>query len=375
MAGVDHQFGVVGEQRGKGLGKELHQRPQQTGIEQAGPQQQEIGFLHPVPLAGAVVVADDGLGALAQTLQRQHGKLHDAGQDGHGTHRQISAVLQQGRVEGHRDDALTGLHNKGSGTQRHTGKQHGRGEPDGLLAQPQEGPLAEQKGQHPDAGERLGQDGGQGSAPHSHAEQEDEDRVQHDVGHRADEHRQHAFLGEALGGDEGVHAQRYLHKEGAHRIDVHIDDRIVDGVGAGTEGQQKRPVAPKQNQRQHDRDDDLQGKAVAQDLLGLFFVALAHGDGGAGRAAVAHQGGEGGDDHDQRQADAHAGQGQGAVLGNVADVDAIHDVVQHIDQLGGHGGKCQPEQKTAKRVIGQERFVVGMGVYHSDAFFPYKIQL
>lgn len=53
-------------------------------------------------------------------------------------------------------------------------------------------------------------------------------------------------------------------------------------------------------------------------------------------AAHAGEGGEGGDEHQDGEGDPQAGEGVPPHLRDVADVDAVHDVVQHVDQLGGH---------------------------------------
>ena len=55
---------VGGEDGREDLGAEHGNGPQQGGISQAGSQQEEKGFFHPVGVAGAIVEADDGLGAL-----------------------------------------------------------------------------------------------------------------------------------------------------------------------------------------------------------------------------------------------------------------------------------------------------------------------
>ena len=52
--------------------------------------------------------------------------------------------------------------------------------------------------------QNLRQNGGQGRPLHSHAKQEDEDRIQHNIDHRSDQHRQHSRQGASLAADEGV---------------------------------------------------------------------------------------------------------------------------------------------------------------------------
>ena len=60
-------------------------------------------------------------------------------------------------------------------------------------------------------------------------------------------------------------------------------------------------------------------------------------------SAHAEQVGKGDDHGDDGEAQAKACEGHGGILRDTADVNAIHDVVEHIDQLGqGHGqGKVQ----------------------------------
>ena len=90
-----HQRRVGGEDPGKRAGAQLDHRPQRHGIAQAHLQQQPEGLPHPLGVPGAVIVAGDGLGALGDALQGQHGELHDAGENGHGAHGDVVAVFQQ----------------------------------------------------------------------------------------------------------------------------------------------------------------------------------------------------------------------------------------------------------------------------------------
>ena len=87
-------------------------RPQCYGVYDAGPQQQEECSLHPVSVARPIVKAYDRLSALGDALQRQHGKLHHAAQDGHSSHGYITSVFQQRRIEAHCDSPLCRLHDK-----------------------------------------------------------------------------------------------------------------------------------------------------------------------------------------------------------------------------------------------------------------------
>ena len=188
-------------------------------------------------------------------------------------------------------------------------------------------------------------------------EAEDQARVQDDVGDGADEHGEHTGLREALGRDKGIHAEGQLDEDGSHRVDVHIIHRVLNRVFAGAEGHQEIPVPDEKDGGQEDGNENLGGKAVAQGGFRRFIVLLPHGDGGPGRAAVADQGGEGRYDQDQGHADAHAGQGRGAYVLDVADVDTVHDVVEHVDQLRGYGGKSQPREQLSYG-FGSQKFSV-----------------
>ena len=96
---------------------------------------------------------------------------------------------------------------------------------------------------------------------------------------------------------------------------------------------------------QDQRYRDQSRGAVSEDLLGLVPAAFAQHDGGPGSSAHADQGRKGGDGHDDGEGDAHAGQSAGAHIRQVADVHAVHHIIENIDDLGRDSGKCQAEQK------------------------------
>ena len=176
--GEGHQLRLRRENPGEGSGEQLDAGPQHQGVAQADLQQQTEGLAYPPGAAGAEVIAGDGLGPLGDALQGQHGKLHDAGENGHGPHGQVAAVFQQGGVEAHGDDAFAGLHDEGGGAQGHAGQNQPGPDGQGRLFQPQQGLLPPQEGHHPYAGHRLGQHRGQGRAPDAHVQGEDEQGVQ-----------------------------------------------------------------------------------------------------------------------------------------------------------------------------------------------------
>ena len=95
------------------------------------------------------------------------------------------------------------------------------------------------------------------------------------------------------------------------------------------EGQQRVAPPEQQRRREHNGDADLQREAAAERLFGAVHIVAPHVDRRARRAAGCREAREGRHDQDDRQAHANARQRGAADLGNVADVDAVDDVVEH----------------------------------------------
>ena len=352
------QFRVRAEQAGKSLRKEHNERPKPAGIAQAGRQHPTEGLPHPAHVARAEIIAGDRLGTLRDALQGQQGELHHAAQDGHSPHGQVAAVFQQGRIEADGDHTLAGLHGKGGQSQRDAGQNQLCSREKIFLFQPEDGLFPREKTNHPHAGNALRQDGGHCRAPDAHSQPKNQHRVQHDIQHSADEHRLHSHGGEALRRNKGVHTQRQLDEQGAEGVDAHIIHRETDGIFAGSEHKQHFPAPQQHHRRQNDGNDGLQHKAAAQNFFRFRVVSPAHGNGRAGRAAGGHEGRKGGDDQDQRHTHTHAGQGETAVHRHMADIDPIHDIIQHIDQLGDHRRHAQPPQQFSNGFGSQKSFIL-----------------
>lgn len=151
--------------------------------------------------------------------------------------------------------------------------------------------LPRRKERIPQGGNALGQNGGQGRALHPHAEPENENGIQHDVGDGADDHRGHGVGGKALGGDKVVQPQGDLHEQGAPQIDAQVVRGVADGVAAGAEEEEHGLLEQLEHHGDGRRDDRQQGGAAAQDLIGQVLPALPHADGGPGAAPHTHQSG------------------------------------------------------------------------------------
>ena len=48
--------------------------------------------------------------------------------------------------------------------------------------------------------------------------------------------------------------------------------------------------------------------------------------------------------------------------GNVADVDAVHDVIEHVDELGDDRRHGQPHEQFADRFRAQKRLIFGLHI-------------
>ena len=211
----------------------------------------------------------------------------------------------------------------------------------------------DQKTNHPAGAHPLGDDRRGGRAPDPHPKAENKQRVQSDVQHRPDQHRAHGHQSLSLGGDIGVEPQGQLDKDGAHQVDGDVVQSIADGILRGAEGHQHRLLDDGEEGGQHCCHQEQQGGGVAQYLFCALPVPRPQADGGQRRAAHPGEGGKGGDQHQDREGHPQPGEGGAAYHCNVADVDAVHDVVQHIDELGRHRGQGQLYHQRANRGAGQ----------------------
>ena len=78
---------------------------------------------------------------------------------------------------------------------------------------------------------------------------------------------------------------------------------------------------------------------------GGIVIAAAHGNGRAGRAAGAAQHGKRGNQHQNGGKQANARQRGCADLRHMANIDAVHNVIQQVYHLRHHRGQCQLGQQ------------------------------
>ena len=336
--GVLDQCGVRGENARHRAGKQHHQQPEQAGVGPAQRQLKTEGFLDAGLLACAEVEAHHRLSALTDALNGQRAQLGCAGDDGHGTHSHIAAVPRQTGAEADGKQAFGGEHHKRGDAQRQHRQNDLLFRAQVVSAQAQDGLFAGEKADDPCSAHGLTEHRGNGRAPHAQPEPEDQDGVEDNVDHRADHGGKHTGLGKALRGDKRVHAQHHQHEHRACNVDAAVAQGVRQGGIAGTEQPQQHRCPGIEANGQHHGKEHQYGKAVGDDLFGLLPVPLPQSNGGARRAARAHQHGKSVQQHQNGCEQPHAGQRCRANARNVADVNAVHDVIQQIHDLRYHGG-------------------------------------
>ncbi len=183
------------------------------------------------------------------------------------------------------------------------------------------------------------------AAPRTPSQTKDQDGVEDDVDDCADDGGQHTDLSKALGRDEGVHAHDEQHEHRAEDVDAAVGQRIGQGGVAGTKEPQQDGSTGIEARRQHHGEKQQHGKAVADDFFGLVFVALSQRDGRAGRTARADEHGKGVQEHKDRRKQAHARQRRRTDALDVADVNAVYDVIEQVDHLRHNGGDHELEKQ------------------------------
>ena len=353
-----HQGLVVGEDPDQQLGEE-HGHDPHEGVDGQAAQEDEADTLgDPAVLLRPVVVAHNGLAALGDAVDGQAHDLAHGVDEAHGPDVELAEWAAPGLehdVDDGLGDGVRDLEHKSGDAQLDHVFQLGGVDPH--PAQADRGPLSRQEAEDPEGADGLGEDRRQGRAPDAHVKEIDEEGVQDDVQRRADDYRHHAHPGEALGVDEGVHAQADEDRDGSD----HIDAEIVHGVGqaglvAAQDGQ--GPGGRREEQdRQRCADEQQEAEGRLHDPPGPLVVPLAPGDGAERSAAGAAEIGKGADQRNQREADAQARQSNGALrLRQVADVHPVHDVVEHVDQLGQHDGQSQLHDQRRDLALGKITF-------------------
>ena len=347
--GVFDEGGIRGKDARHHAGDQHHEQPEQGGIAEAEGELEAERLLDAGLFACAEVEAHHRLAALTDALNGQGAELGGAGDHRHGTHRHITAVAGQTRAEADGEQALGGEHHKGGDTQPHHRQDDVPLHFEVFFPQLEDGLGAGEELQYPAGTHGLTEHRRHCRAPDAPAKTKNQDGVEDDVDDCADDRREHTDLRKALGRDKGVHAHDQQHEHRAEDVDAAIGHRIGESGVAGTEEPQQGGRTGIEARRQHHREKQQHGKAVADDFFGLVFIALSQRDGRAGRTARADEHGEGVQEHKDRRKQTHARQRRRTDALDVADVNAVYDVIEQIDHLRHHGGYHQLQKQGLDR--------------------------
>ncbi len=236
-----------------------------------------------------------------------------------------------------------------------------------LKLQPHFESFGKREEQHrPQRGQKLRNYGRDRRALHAHAERENEQRVENDVGHRADNHGHHRSAGKALRGYETVkpHGQQCEHA--AEDVNSHIVARIYDRVVARAEREQKLPLKNQKPGGKKRRNRNEHYEAIEKYTFAGLAIALAHFHGEQRRSAQAHKVTERRNQRYDRTAYADPRQREIAV-GHFADENPVDYTVQHVHKLREHGRYRKPQYQ-------RKHFVFSEIVRSFHTFFVFVLK-
>ena len=319
---------------------------------------------------GTIVVADDGHHTV---VQAKDGHEHEALQleiDAEHRHR-------RGR-ERHEDLVHEERHHAAHALHGNAGQAHDVDPPDGLAAGAEalEADLdvrvflqVEEDGRARAA--ELADDGShrgpRGAGQRLAAITKDEDGVQHDVDHRADELAGHAEVGAAGGGQQLLAHGLQKQAKAEHTAHPQIPDALQGNVRVTGLGVEIGFHAGKAD----DKKDHIAAQGQKNAVLGgrvgplLILFTQAFGEQGVDAHARAHAHG----DHDVLQRERQRNRGQGA-LADVGHEDRVHHVVQRLHQHGHHHGHTELDQQRID-VHGAHDVLTGRCLlifFHVDSF-------
>ena len=191
------------------------------------------------------------------------------------------------------------------------------------------------------AGHKIPQHGGRRRAGNAPPEHQNEQRVQHHVGHTAGQVPHQPAPDSPVRPQQGGGRYRKDHGRGAQRQNAQIRRGVWQDFGIGPEHPQQRRTAEVQNHRQHRADQN--GAPAAQAGHGAHVLLIAGAQRGSCRRAAAHpQHGGPGRSQREHRADHRYGGGLGGILQKVDEKQVGHVVDDH-DQHRQNRGPDQRE--------------------------------
>ncbi len=351
MGSLFYEHGVRGENAHHGPGKEFGKNKAEHH-HQTGPAGGfEVHLPHAAVLPGAVVVPRNGLHALVEAHHNHHEEEGDAVHDAIRADGQVSAPLHQLLVDEQHHNTAGEVHQE---------RPHANGQ--GILGYlPVHPEHLERTGQVQETvriqeipkriaqRHALAQDGGQRRALDAHVQRKDEDGVQNGIGGNCKQGEPHGQLGIAGRADNGVETKIQVRDGIAKGNDGHV----VTGKGkGGVRGSEKAEDGVHPQQHHGGKDDaryEVEADVVAEHLAGHLVVFLAQQDRNHGGGSYAHQRTERGGNVHQGEGDGESCDAQRAYIGNMADVYAVHHIIQ---RRRGHGNDAGDRVLAYKRVDG-----------------------
>ena len=333
-----------GEQR---AGHQLKQRKAHGHDAHGHADGQLDGLLHPVGLFGPEVVGDDGHHAVVQA---------ENGHEDEALELEIRAEHGGGGGREGDDDAVDAEDHHGADALHDDGRQadlidvlDGVPVPANLLDVQVDIRVAlDVHDESGDGGAALADDRGDGGTgdlqPGSAEEAEDEDGVQGDVQQGAQHLGAHGEMGPAGRLQQALKRKLAEQADGAAQADPAVAGAVVHDL-------RHVSLHPEECMGEEDPDETEHSKgAEGQEdagVGGLVCLVLLLGPQGAGEQGVHTHGGARADgDHQVLQGEGQGDGGQG-VLTQPGHEDAVHDVVQRLDQHGDHHGHRHAGQQSA----------------------------
>ena len=272
------QFGVGGEDFNHRDGEQAGDDASGESDEDADLHREHIDVLEAVGVAGAVVVAGDGLHTLADAEDEHHHQSAEGVHDAVGAHGKVAAVAQQLVVEHRHHEGGADVH------QERAHPDEGDVAEDVALGLPSVGPEADEGGgldevRHGhDGGGGHRDGGGPGRAGDAQVHPEDEDGVQDHIQHRAAHHNEHRLHRVARGADQAGEVEGHRGEEHTRQHDEHIfagvGEGLLRGAEAGQDAVHKQVAARHEQRAQHNGENHT----VAQDLLRPLHVLAPQHD-------------------------------------------------------------------------------------------------
>ena len=331
-AELDHR-GILGEQPHGGPGEdEQEQRYDQRDAHGQG----DAGDGAPVGallLFSADVLADEGRGGHGGALHRQQDELvqlvvaappgHAAGAEG------VDVGLHEHVGEGgdHRLDGRGQAHGEHPLQDRAVDAQVPPDQAVDVLS-------AGQQPERQHGRDQLGEDRGVGDARDARLQAEDEGQVQYDVQH-AGQDQEHQRAGGIAHGPEDAAAHVVDQQAGeAQEVDAQVGDGVLEHVVGGGHQPQHRAHAGQPNGGEQGAEHEREGHGGLDGVVQALHVPRAEvlGDDHARASGEAVE-----EEHqhvDDHRGGAHGG--EGLLAHEVAHDDAVHGVVQHLEDVPQH---------------------------------------